>query len=120
MSIRKGLSFVLALSILWLVLSSCATVSNHFGQSNIRVVTNSRVVEGMHFINGWSTEAGSQYTAQSVGDMVANDLGKRGSHDISILVELRSRGTQDTANMWTISIYAAWEPRSKPGSSGAQ
>ena len=112
MTIRKGLIFVTALSVILLAFS-CATIANHFNESNIRVVTNSRVVEGMHFINGWATEADPKYTAQSVGNQVANELGRRGSHDLDILVELKSRGTTEEMNMWTVSIYTAAEARAK-------
>jgi hypothetical protein len=89
---------------------SCASVSNQYRQSNVRVVTNNRVVSGMHFINGWTTEADNRATAQNVGNKVANDLGKKGSHDINILVELKSRGSLEESNIWTISVYSAQAP----------
>jgi hypothetical protein len=105
-AIAKGGFFLVAASILLLVVS-CASVHNQYRQANIRVVTNARVVAGLHFINGWQKEADNMSTAQEVGNGIANDLGKKGSHDIDILVELKSRGGLETSNIWTISIYSA-------------
>jgi len=115
MTDRKGFLkgiFVLSIFSFLLLIVSCSSVPNKFTQSNIGVVTNNKVVAGMHFVNGWATEADTQYTAQSVGNMVANDMGKKGSHDITVLVELKSRGTHQEMNMWTISVYDSQSPDS--------
>jgi hypothetical protein len=68
----------------------------------------------MYFLNGWETEADNMDTAQAVGNKVANDLGKKGSHDIDILVELKSRGSMEQSNLWTISIYSTQAPVAAP------
>lgn len=92
---------------LLLLLISCTTVPNKYDQADIRVVTNNQIVEGNHFVTGWTVEEDPWRTAQSVGDDVANDLGRKGAHDIDILVELESRGTNESPNIWKISIYSA-------------
>jgi hypothetical protein len=108
-ALLKGLSFFCVLSALFLVLS-CSTMPNQYRWANVRVVTNNKVIEGMRFINGWAVEADTQFTAQTIGNRVANDLGKKGSHDIDILVELKSRGTTETTNIWMVSVYNAQAP----------
>ncbi len=110
MKTRVGL---LALFLLPVLIASCASFSNRYTEANIRIATNPRVVADMQFVDGWSTQAGTAYSAQAVGIMVANDLAKKGWHDVCVLVELTARGDSlapswnITAhlNIWQISIY---------------
>lgn len=92
--------------------------SNNYVKANIQIATNPRVVSDLQFIDGWSSEYGTAYSAQDVGVMVANQLAEQGQHDIWILVELSSRGNSESKdfmgrlNIWQISIYRSKNPTS--------
>ncbi len=60
--------------------------------ANIRVVYHPGYVEGMTFVGGTTTTAGSIYSAEEIGNSYANDLYKMGHSNIVILVEVLSPG----------------------------
>ena len=104
--------FVLVLlSCFSVMLASCATLSTRAQEANIRVVTHSGMIEGMDFVSGYSTTAGSAYTMQQVGNMAANDAAKNGWSNCVILVELLSAGQYGGSygasrpGQYKISIY---------------
>ena len=105
---NKLLKFLLLLFVI--ATASCSTLSDKYLQFNIRIATHPGVVAGLKFVDGWTTEAGYAYGPEQVGIIVANQLAQSGWHDITVLVELASRGNAQadfpaSLNMWRISIY---------------
>lgn len=93
--------------------------SKNYVQARIQITTNPRAVSNMQFVNGWTSEYGSAYSAENVGVMVANQLAEQGLHDACVLVELVSRGNANAStydieahlNMWQISVFRSQAPK---------
>jgi hypothetical protein len=70
-----------------LIISCASLTSTRYVDANIRIGTNPRVVSGMQFVDGWSTQAGTAYSAQNVAVMIANDMAGKGWQDVMVLAE---------------------------------
>jgi ankyrin repeat protein len=88
---------------------SCASFdsSSKYQEANIHVATNALEVADMQFVNGDVAEIGYLWGPQQIGIMMANDLEKAGYHDVTVLIELVSRGYGNQANLWRRSVYRA-------------
>jgi|TARA_Y100000294_G_C8270776_1_gene222723 hypothetical protein len=60
--------------------------------ANIKVVYHPGYVEGMTFVSGTTTTAGSLYSVYEIGNAVGNEAYKKGYSNIVILVEVLSPG----------------------------
>ena len=106
MTIRIGLLIACVL------LAGCGSVlSSRARAQNIRVVSHPRLVEGMVFVDGYTSKAGWIYGAGEVGNMAANIEARAGRSDLVVLVELMDAGqtygqhSVGRTAVWQISIY---------------
>ena len=60
--------------------------------ANIRVVYHPGYIEGMTFVDGLTTTAGSLYSIEEIGNAYANNAYKKGYSNIVILIEVLSPG----------------------------
>ena len=76
-----------------------------YKDAGIQISTNAQLVAGMRFVNGWTVYESQLYTAYGVGVKEADRLAGRGVRNVTLLVELQSRGIGQQSNIWQISVY---------------
>lgn len=109
---RPKIFWVLMVAILCSFCTGCAsTLSQRARDQNIRVVTHLKLVEGMTFIDGYTTQAGWIWGPNEIGNMAANDAAESGYSNVVVLVELVDPGqaggqySVGRQAVWKISIY---------------
>lgn len=95
------------LLIIILIITGCSSLSNYYIEKNIIIVSHPNWVEGMQFVDGWTTQIGYAWGSEEVGKMVANDLAKKGWHDIYVLIEFIDPGFAGN-NKYAIGRRATW------------
>ncbi len=66
-----------------LLMVSCMSTAE-YRDAGIRIATNSRLVAGMQFVNGWTRSYSDAYVA---GEIEAVMLAEKGTRDVTVLVE---------------------------------
>jgi hypothetical protein len=95
-------------SLVSLLLVSC--MSTEYKDAGIRIATDSRLVAGMQFVNGW-TVGEPYFNAYGVGVKEANILAEKGERDVTVLVAVYNLNDRIWlsrhwhSKIWQISVY---------------
>ena len=86
-----------ALLALLVLLVGCQTIGTEYKDANIRAVTDARLVEGMEFLDGHTSQYPDTYSIDDLAKVCANEYANLGWKDVTVLVERKGTARRSVA-----------------------